>query len=566
MKRSSFILLLAALLLLTLTAAAEVSLPGALTIIDDGAFENDSSLRGRVTLPSAVTSVGSRAFAGTGLHALVLPRNCRTVAGSVLADTRAAYLYLNGASTEISGSLQGVAYVFGPAFGSASDLDNFYATETLVTRDGFYYSVMDGTAVPLCAVDGTAISTSITIPKLVNEQPVRSLDTLIVNGCANLSSINIPAYLAAPSSLDVTYYVTMTATEPVASAQSAKVGDTVTWTTTVDGDYGDVTYEWQFNTDGAQRSIVTAEPSVEITLKDAGNCVVTVTVTDELGDAASAVSAGLTVTGTETVYRALLICNNYPGTSLALPGTENDVAGMKAMLSRMSATPYRITTKSNLSAEGIASAITSAFSSATANDVSLFYFAGHGANAVGTSYHGALVGTGTTYLSVARLKTVLDQIPGKKIVIIDSCHSGQLIGRGTGASASVSKSELSEFNSKVVAAFSAQTRGENDLANSGYYVITAAHSTEESVNMGYDADDDGVLDKHFGLFTYMLTQGSGWNMATNKVRSLSADSDSNKEITLHEAYSYARYKALQSNPNQTAQVYPANSSMVIWAK
>ena len=566
MKRNLLILLLAAFMSLALTAAAEVSLPGALTTIDDNAFEGDASLKGRVTLPSAVTSVGSRAFAGTTLHALVLPKNCKTVAGSVLADTRAAYLYLNGASTTISGAVQNVAYVFGPAFGSASDLDNFYATETLVTRDGFYYSVMDGTAVPLCAVDGTAISTSITIPKLVNEQPVRSLNTLIVNGCANLSTINIPAYLTPPTNLDATSYVTMTATAPAASAENAKVGDVVTWTTTVEGDYGEVTYEWFINTDGAQRTVVTAEPTVDITLKDAGSCVVTVTVTDELGDSASAVSEALTVTGTETVYRALLVCNNYPGTSLALPGTENDVAGMKAMLSRMSATPYRITTKSNLSAEGIASAITSAFSSATANDVSLFYFAGHGANAVGTSYHGALVGTGTTYLSVARLKTVLDQIPGKKIIIIDSCHSGQMIGRSTSASASVSKSELNEFNSKVVAAFSAQTKGANDLANSGYYVITAAHSTEESVNMGYDADNDGVLDKHFGLFTYVLTQGSGWNMGTNKVRSLSADSDNNKEITLHEAYSYARYKAQESNRNQTAQVYPSNSSMVIWAK
>lgn len=566
MKRNLLILLLAALLMLTLTAAAEVSLPSSLTAIDDAAFEGDSSLTGRVVLPSSVKTVGSRAFAGTGLHALVLPAGCTEVYGSVLADTRAAYLYLNGASTTVSGSLSGVVYVFGPAFGSASSFANFYATETLVTSGGFYYSVTDGDAVPLCAVDGAAISTEITIPKLVNGQPVRSLDTLIVNGCSSLSNINVPAYLTAPSNLDVTPYVTMTATAPVASAASANVGDTVTWTTTTTGDYGEVTYEWTFDTDGATQIIVTAEPSIEITLKDAGSCVVTVTATDELGDTASATADGLPVSGTDTVYRALLVCNNYPGTSLALPGTDNDVAGMKAMLSRMTATPYRITTKSNLTADQIASAITSAFSSATANDVSLFYFAGHGANAVGTSYHGALVGTGTTYLSVAKLKTVLDQIPGKKIVIIDSCHSGQMIGRSTDASASVSKSELNEFNSKVVTAFSAQTRGANDLANSGYYVITAAHSTEESVNMGYDADDDGVLDKHFGLFTYMLTQGSGWNMATNKVRSLSADSDSNGEITLHEAYSYARYKALQSNPGQTAQVYPANSSMVIWAK
>ena len=565
MKKKLFFLL-SILLALTLIASAEVSLPDTLTAIDESAFENDSALKGRVVLPGSVKTVGSRAFAGTGLHALVLPAGCKSVSGSVLANTRAAYLYMNGASTTISGTLEDVAYVFGPAFGSASSLNNFYATETLVTKGGFYYSVMDGSAVPLCAVDGAAISTELTIPKLVNDQPVRSLDTLIVNGCTKLSTINVPSYLTAPSALDTTPYITMTAAAPVPSADSANVGDTLTWTTSTEGEYGEVTYEWTFTTDGVSASVVTAEPEVEYTLKEAGSCVVTVNITDELGDTASASAEALTVKGTETVYRALLISNTYPGTSLALPGPENDVAGMKAMLSRMTATPYRVTTKSNLTADGIASAITSAFSAATSNDVSLFYFSGHGENAVGTSYHGALVGTGTSYLTVARLKSVLDQIPGKKIVIIDSCHSGQIIGRSTSGTASVSKAELNEFNSKVVTAFSAQTRGANDLANSGYYVITAAHSTEQSVNTGYDADEDGVIDKHFGLFTYMLTQGCGWNMGTNKVRSLSADSDSNGEITLHEAYSYARYKALLSNPEQTAQVYPSNSSLVIWAK
>ena len=565
--KKKLLFLLIAMLALALTAYAEVSLPASLTTIEDSAFEEDSSLKGRVTLPGKVATVGNRAFAGTGLHALVLPTSCKTVDGSVLADTRAAYLYLKSSSTKISGSLQDVAYVFGPAFGSASSLSNFYATETLVTNSGFYYSVTDGAAVPLCAVDGTSVSNAITIPKLVDGQPVRSLSTLILNGCSSLSTVNIPGYLEAPSSVDATTYITMTATAPAASAGSAKVGDTLTWTTSVSGNYGETTYDWTFENESSSVSVSTTEPTIEFTLKNAGTCVVSVDVTDELGDTASATADALTVEGDgSTVYRALIVYNTYAGTSLALPGTDNDAAGMKAMLSRMSATPYRVTTKSELSADGIVSAIRSAFSAATANDVSLFYFSGHGQNAVGTSYHGALVGTGTTYLTVAKLKSTLDQIPGKKIVIIDSCHSGQMIGRSAGESAPVSKSELNAFNSKVVAAFSAQTRSANNLANSGYYVITAAHSTEESVNMGYDADADGIIDKHFGLFTYMLTQGSGWNMATNRVRSLSADSDSNGEITLHEAYSYARYKALNSNPDQTAQVYPSNSSMVIWAK
>ena len=560
------LILLQTVMTFALAAHAEVTLPSSLTTIEDGAFDGDAALKGRVVLPANVTAVGSRAFAGTGLHALFLPAGCQTVDGSVLADTRAAYLYLNGSNTRISGALQQVAYIFGPAFGSASSLGNFYATETLVDNGGFYYSVTDGAAIPLCAVDGTAVSTSITIPKLINGQPVRSLSTLIVNGCSNLSEVRIPRYLTAPAAIDATPYVTMTATAPIASAASANTGDTLTWTTTVSGNYGETTYDWTFDTDGASVSVSTTEPTVTFTLQSAGSCVVSVEITDELGDTANAQAAALPVSGTGTVYRALLIGNTYPGTALALPGTDNDIAGMKAMLSRMTKTPYRVTTKSNLTADGISSAIRSAFSAATPNDVSLFYFAGHGANAVGTSYHGALVGTGTTYLSVASLKSTLDQIPGKKIVIIDSCHSGQMIGRSTSSTAAVSKSELNAFNSKVVSAFSAQTRSADNLANSGYYVITAAHSTEESVNTGYDGNSDGIIDKHFGLFTYMLTQGSGWNMGTNTVRSLSADSDSNGEITLHEAYSYARYKALLSNPDQTAQVYPSNSSMVIWAK
>lgn len=563
MKKTLFLLLLTALLFFTLTAAAEVSLPSSLTAIDASAFEGDSSLKGKVSLPSSVQTVGSRAFAGTKLHALVLPSGCKSVDGSVLANTNAAYLYLNG-STAVNGSLSGVAYVFGPAGSGVSSLSNFYATGTLATSDGFYYSVSNNAALPLCAVDGASVASEITVPKLVNGAPVRTLSKLITNGCTNLTNIRIPAYLSAPSSLSVTPYVTMTATAPSPSDATAYVGKTVTFTTSVDGDYGACSYVWSFTTNGVTQSVTTTSPSVSFTLDTAGTCIPNVTVTDELGDTASTTGAGLTVSSDAPVYRALLVGNTYPGTYLALLGCDNDVAGMKAMLSRMTTTDYRITTKSNLSANQIVSAIKSTFSGATANDVSLFYYAGHGQNATGTSYHGSIVGTGPTYLTVANLKAALDTIPGKKIVILDSCHSGAMIGRSTDSAAGVSKSELSSFNKKVVSAFSQQSR--SNLANSGYYVITAAHSTEECVSMGNDADDDGVIDKYFGIFTYSLCQGSGWNMATNRVCSLSADSNDDGEITLHEAFSYARSKALSSNPNQTAQVYPSNSSMVVWAK
>ena len=565
MKKSLFILLLTLILAFALTVQAEFSLPSGVTTIGANAFEGDSSLKGRVVLPSSVQTIGSGAFAGTNLHALVVPAGASSVSGTVLLGTEAAYLHLKGKNTAIQGSLSDVAYVFGPAFGSAASLNNFYAEETLVTSGGFYYSVTDGTAIPLCAVDGTAISGEVTVPKLVNGQPVRSLDTLIVNGCDQLTGIRVPAYLETPAHLAVSTYQTMTAEPPTASVTTADVGDTVTWSTSATGAYGSLTYTWIFDVDGTVDTIVTAESQVDYTFKKSGSCTVSVTITDDVNDSATATAAAFPVSASATIYRALLIGNTYAGTAQEMPGSANDVAGMRTMLSRMSATPYRISTRSDLNADAIITAIRNTFAGATANDVSLFYFSGRGTNAVGTSYHGSLMGTGSTYLTVAQLKTVLDEIPGKKIVIIDSCHSGQMIGR-SGEASSVTNAELTAFNRQVVTTFSQQARGDYDLANSGYYVITAAHSTEDRATMGYDADNDGILDKRFGLFTYSMCYGNGWNMATNAARTLTADSDSDGVITLNEAYSYARYKAQQSNPNQTAQVYPANSNMVVWAK
>jgi len=253
---------------------------------------------------------------------------------------------------------------------------------------------------------------------------------------------------------------------------------------------------------------------------------------------------------------------------------------------------YSVTLQHNTSRSTLNRLIRTTFADAKSNDVSLFYFSGHGANTPETSFHGALVGVYHTYLSVSRLKEALDQVPGKKVVIIDSCHSGAMIGKSAGSD--VTSAELSAFNSLVVNTFandaqvvvrSAEApmladedelfgelplmiaRGENDLANSGYYVITAAHSTEQSVSMGYDSDRDNKAEKYFGLFTYGVCHGSGWNLATDKaIDKLNADYDANSEITLYEAYLYAKTLAKNSNPNQTAQIWPANSAVVIWGK
>lgn len=309
----------------------------------------------------------------------------------------------------------------------------------------------------------------------------------------------------------------------------------------------------------------------------------------------------LAYTHQETVgtYRALLIGNTYTGESNELPGCENDVDGMRTMLGRMTATPYSVTVKKNIRAEEILSSISSTFGNASYNDVSLFYYSGHGANSLGadgnpTSYHAALVGTFQTYVSIARLKTELDKIPGKKVIIIDACHSGQFIARD-GTMTQVSSSA---FNSQVVNLFANDDQLSGDVnrtavvlaadgsellseeapafieradstnfAKSGYYVITACRSEEKSVSTGYDSNGDGKIDRYFGLFTYGLCYGNGWNLARNAaISSLNADLNKDSKVTLYEAYVYAKVMAQSHNPNQTAQIWPENSAFVLWGK
>lgn len=309
----------------------------------------------------------------------------------------------------------------------------------------------------------------------------------------------------------------------------------------------------------------------------------------------------LAYTHQETVgtYRALLIGNTYTGESNELPGCDNDVDGMRTMLGRMTATPYSVTVKKNIRAEEILSSISSTFGNASYNDVSLFYYSGHGANSLGTdgnptSYHAALVGTFQTYVSIARLKTELDKIPGKKVIIIDACHSGQFIARD-GTATQVSSSA---FNSQVVNLFANDDQlsgdvnrtavvlaadgsellseeapafidraGDTNFAKSGYYVITACRSEEKSVSTGYDSNGDGKIDRYFGLFTYGLCYGNGWNLARNSaISSLNADLNKDSKVTLYEAYVYAKVMAQSHNPNQTAQIWPENSAFVLWGK
>ena len=239
----------------------------------------------------------------------------------------------------------------------------------------------------------------------------------------------------------------------------------------------------------------------------------------------------------DTTYRALLIGQcTYESPMAALSGPANDVQAMANALSLHPATPYQCTIKENLTWQEMASAILTTFAGAKEQDVSLLYYSGHGTTG------GYLVGVDRRPLSPASLRTVLDQIPGRKIVIVDACNSGAIIGKSMDAA-------QQSFTEAFIMAFSAVSRS---LASDSYYVITAARGTQ----LSYEYENSSGI--AFGLFTWGLCEGIGYDYFTQKEITPKADADKDGVVTIDEAHQYAAQRAIEYSPEQEAQVYPEN--------
>ena len=253
----------------------------------------------------------------------------------------------------------------------------------------------------------------------------------------------------------------------------------------------------------------------------------------------------------DTQYRALLIGQSNYKTMQKLPGPETDISAMSIVLSQSSGSPYSVTIAQNLTGNEICSRISAAFSNARQQDVSLLYYSGHGGESSDSSQNGALMGVDGEPVTVSKIKDTLDGIPGRKIVILDACFSGQFINR----SANKSETPEEKFNQNVISVFSSNRRNRSanttSLATGGYYVITAAHSTQTSV----EETSSGVS---YGVFTYSLCKGCGYDLISSANCGKAADTDQDSVITILEAYRYALITANKINSRQTAQVWPDN--------
>ena len=291
-------------------------------------------------------------------------------------------------------------------------------------------------------------------------------------------------------------------------------------------------------------------------------------------------------TSGETVYRALLIGEeNFSGQSIC---TRNraDVTAMTKMLNSITGPTggsFSITKKYDLSSNQVLSAVKNTFSGADDDDVSLFFIATHGDVDYSGDYAGALAMSPSGSLLLKDLANALNSVPGKLIVILESCGAGAAVYANGGNSSNDSKAlyedikeRATQFDEAVIRAFSGADPGivvklqPNDAqANTGefrvdnkFYVLTASRYQELSWGM-----ESGKSETSYNYFTMWLTQGIGTSGA------MPADANSNSQTTLDELYRYISrvgdnypFKTDGGVYYQHVQVYPADSDYVLFCR
>lgn len=170
--------------------------------------------------------------------------------------------------------------------------------------------------------------------------------------------------------------------------------------------------------------------------------------------------------------------------------------------------------------EALASAIDGAFAEAKEDDLSLLYLCTHGilsSSDDGQSY--LLLGNGATEtpLSSDALYQLLSPIQGDKLLILDACFSGALLGREAVDSLDTPSDQ------DVLQAFESPF-----LKDTSMHVLTSASANESS----WYYDGEGLQSGAVSYFASALSSGLGL------YGSAEADLDGDRQVTLSEIHRY----------------------------
>ena len=235
------------------------------------------------------------------------------------------------------------------------------------------------------------------------------------------------------------------------------------------------------------------------------------------------------------VNRALLVgCDQFLSQPDTTPSSYNNVLQMaQALSSGTLELAHLVTQPEGLSSTGdLAALILDAFSDADADDVSYFYLSTHGLWEEGmTAGQMTLLlsdGEKETAVSAYMLRTMFDQIQGTKVLMIDACHAGAMLGKGVNAAL------------------------QNVFTGPEYHVICSSGGGEES--WFWSGDIDGELLAGAGYFSGALVR------AVSNLGSYGADDNRDGEITLTELKRYL----LDHHGASTVRTYPEQSDFPLF--
>lgn len=220
-------------------------------------------------------------------------------------------------------------------------------------------------------------------------------------------------------------------------------------------------------------------------------------------------------------FRALLVgCDHFVTQTDTWPAAERNVQMLGDALSRDVRGCAALLCRANAvsSVEELKSAAAEAFASAREGDVSLLYIGTHGEYAPGEGGAALLLSDGQNEekLTAPALQSMLDAVPGLKIVILDACNSGAFIGKG-----------LSDGAEK------------GSFAGPDYKVLCSAGGSEAS---WYFQGAEDAATAGASYFATVLTDGLAGG----------ADGNADGLVTLDEIYDYL----LENYAASTPQMYP----------
>lgn len=213
------------------------------------------------------------------------------------------------------------------------------------------------------------------------------------------------------------------------------------------------------------------------------------------------------------------------------------------------------------------------------DDVSYVYINSHGGEPTADGTYVMYIGTGEygyqDFITGQELRSALDAVRGKIVVILEPCFSGSVIAKGTNTPADWANGFLKAFAAKPIAK-------SGELATEKYYVITAASQTQSAYYNPSDKIDGLTLNRYYGsgLMNQSMCEAMGWDSWKGAKMAWLSDVNEDGKITLSELYNYVWPRVrelyyLLGNDNgeeyantgvQHVQVWPENSDYVIFEK